>query len=378
MKIAHVVTLLSPDGAYGGPVRVAVNQLYALRELGHEVRLFSTVRGYDARVREYEGIPATVGSATQVLPGLGFSGLTSTRMLRTFARVVTEFDIVHVHLGRDLVTLPAAWLAMHAKVPLVLQTHGMIDRSSRWLASPLDRFLTRPVMEGARAVLYLTETEKRNLGDCFPEPLRLRRLENGVPQDRMPSPINWSSPEVLFLARLHPRKRATAFVDAALMVCREFPNARFTLVGPDEGEGAEVRSRIQDGNVPNVAWDGPVDPGSALERTRRSAVYVLPSLQEPFPMSVLEAASLGRPVVVTESCGLAKSIREFGAGLVVDESVEALAAAILKLLGDPMSATEMGQNARRMCSERFGMPAIVARLEGCYFEATESTGGGEG
>ena len=49
-----------------------------------------------------------------------------------------DYDVVHVHVARDFVTLPAATIARRAGVPYVLQPHGMIDPSDHALARPLD------------------------------------------------------------------------------------------------------------------------------------------------------------------------------------------------------------------------------------------------
>ena len=77
MRIAQVVTLVSPDGAYGGPVRVAVNQLAALKASGHDVTLFSTHRGYEAPPAEIDGVRLVSYKARTVIPKVGFAGLAS-------------------------------------------------------------------------------------------------------------------------------------------------------------------------------------------------------------------------------------------------------------------------------------------------------------
>ncbi|HZW41529.1 MAG TPA: glycosyltransferase, partial [Agromyces sp.] len=227
MRIAHIVTLLSPDGAYGGPVRVAVNQLKALAELGHEVTLFSTYRGYHEAPTAIDGVPVVAFPARTLIPGIGFAGLGSRRLTKEIRRRVTDFDVVHVHLARDLVTLPAARAAQRAGVPVFLQTHGMIDRSSNPLATPLDALFTRPTFRAASSVFYLTDRERDDLLAVGAPGSKLVHLINGVPDPSPLARVESSRLDVLFLARLQARKRPAEFVRAAITLAPEFPDVTF-------------------------------------------------------------------------------------------------------------------------------------------------------
>lgn len=364
MRIISIVTLVSPDGAYGGPTRVAVNQAKALRARGHDVILAAAARGYDELPRHLDDVPVRLFPARTAVPGTGFAGLTSPELLVWLRKALKAADLVHVHAARDLITLPAAWLARREGVPYVLQTHGMIDESGRASAKALDRGLTRPVLRAAGAVFFLTPRERADVLAVNGAELPLVELFNGVPEAPAVAEAE-GGPEVLFLARLQSRKRPALFVQMAAALHAEFPEAHFTLVGPDEGEGDEVR-RLLDVDEPPAAWEGPLPPEKTIERMSRAAVYVLPSVDEPFPMSVLEAMSLGRPVVITDTCGLAPLVRETGAGIVTDASLESLVEAVRSLLADPEAARRMGEAARQATRDRLTMSAVAERLESVY------------
>jgi glycosyltransferase involved in cell wall biosynthesis len=313
-----------------------------------------------------EGVDLALFPARTVLPGVGFAGVSSPGLLRRLAALTAGVDVVHVHAARDLVTMPAVdWLRRH-RVPYVLQTHGMIDESSNPLARPLDAALTRPGLQAARRVFFLTERERHDLIAVGGNDLRLEELPNGVPAPEAAA-IASGDPEVLYLARLARRKRPVAFVEMAARVAQRFPAARFRLVGPDEGEAQAVSAHIEMlAGAADVQWEGPLDPSRTAERMAAAHVYVLPAVDEPYPMSVLEAMALGLPVVVTDSCGLAPAIARVGAGIVVTESADSLAAAVEALLDDPASAREMGAAGRRFTRDQLGMPAIAEQLERAY------------
>ena len=115
-----------------------------------------------------------------------------------------------------------------------------------------------------------------------------------------------------------------------------------------------------------LAWEGAIAPESTLERLSRAALYVLPAVHEPYPMAVLEALSVGCPVVVTESCGLAPAIRELECGVVVDESRESLVQAVRALLADSSRLESLSQAAVQAARSVSAWSQVVDQLEQVY------------
>ncbi|MEV7519846.1 glycosyltransferase [Streptomyces sp. NPDC091371] len=370
MRVLHAVTLHSPSHAFGGPVRVALNLAEGLRARGHEARLLALGEGFGKPwPTEVEGVPAKLFPARRLLP-LGFSGITSPALLASAGRLVREADVVHVHLARDLVTLPVALAALRAGKPLVLQTHGMVDPSGKLLAKVLDAVAVRRLLRGADAVLYLTPYEREGLEAVVGAvPLaRAVRLVNGTPAQE-PRPPLGGPPRILYSARLQARKRPVDFVDAAPAVLAVHPDARFVVAGPDEGELAAVRARIATlGLSDRFTVPGALSSEAVRTELRRADVYVLPSVDEPFPMSVLEALAVGVPVVLTHSNGLAKDVARAGAGRVVDPGAEGVAAAVLALL-DPAANGAASRAARVLAAESFSMDAVLDELLPVYERA---------
>ena len=265
-----------------------------------------------------------------------------------------------------MLTLPAARIALSKHVPIVLQTHGMIDRSTKLLAKPVDALLTRYVLRRAARVLYLTEQERTDVKRIGGECIHLTHLPNGVPS---PPVENGGLPrqlEVLFLGRLHPIKRPRAFVAAARVLVERYPDVRFSLVGPDEGEGKAVDQDILESGSHQIVWEGSLSPEKTLERMRRASIFVLPSVTDVFPMSLLEAASCGLPSVVTVDCGLSQTVERWSAGVVVDDSIDSLVNAIDHLLDDAEFRREASENALDMVRSEFSMASVAGQLQEIY------------
>lgn len=365
MRILQIVALLSPDGAYGGPARVALNQCAELRARGHDVTLAAATRGYPVVPTERDGVPLRLFDARMMFPGMGLPGISAPGLMRWFRRSVSGFDVVHIHFGRDLVSVPVAAAARRHGIPYVLQTHGMVIPSGHPLSAPLDAMWTRKLLRAAKAVLYLTAQEHDQLVSVAKTPLRLVPLNNGVPEYPEPVvPRGSNPPEVIYLARMHARKRPMVFVGMARALLAQGVDARFTLIGPDEGEGSRLRSELV--GERRICWEGSLTPEEVPARLARADVFVLPSVREPYPMSVLEAMAVGLPVVLHADCGLAPMVDAARCGIVVDGSSDVFAAAVKSILADRGAGRAMGDRGRTAARMDFGMDSIGDRLMDVY------------
>ena len=367
LRILHVVTLVTPDGAFGGPVRVAMNQAKALREAGHDVVVAGAQRGFRSPPESEEGVTLKLFPAFCAIPMTGFAGLVSPGLLRWLWRNIATFDIVHIHLARDLVTLPAAWITRRARVPYVLQPHGMIDESPKLAAAVLDRVLTATIVKAAHATFYLTETEHISLMELFGSAENFVPVQNGVPYQPNYLHNHGDRLRILFLGRLHERKSPMAFVEMAIDVLERGFDVEFSLVGADEGEAQAVVRRVSEsGWSSRISWGGASSPTAALECLMDSEVYVLSSRDDVYPMSVLEAMSLGVPVVVTPGCGLAEAIASNGTGLVTDGTVAGLSDAVVRMIESRALRETMGGNGRNLVRREHSMAAICILLLAQY------------
>lgn len=321
-------------------------------------------------------MPAHLYQARHLLPRFEVSGITSGPLLLAARRMMHGADVVHVHLMRDLVTLPAALLALASGTPLVVQTHGMVDPTEKRVAQLTDLLGVRRVLRGADAVLHLTESERIDV-NAVAAPVRLTRtvrLVNGVrPQERKPDRDPARPPTVLFLARIQERKRPEDFVAAMPAVLAEYPDARFVLAGPDTGAlPGTLRLARELGVLDSLDHVGPLGHEEVLAAGRQADVYVLPSIEEPLGVSVLEAMSVGTPVVITRTCGLGPDVAEAGAGRVIDSRVGddaanagKVARAVLELL-EPKANAEAGQAAWELVGEHFTIDVVTRTLRRTY------------
>lgn len=370
MKIAQVVTYISADGAFGGPVAVAVAQAIELAARGHEVELLA---GWDGIASvEAPGVRVRLYRTRQLVP-TGFSGMIAPGMLAYLKAHQKEFDVVHVQLARDLITLPVASLLSRRGANYVVQPHGMIKPDSRFRARLFDRLAVRRVLRDAAAVIAYRNVDDDALRDVSRGSATIRFLENGVTvAPDHASAVDVESPEVLFLARLHPRKRVMAFAEMAQILIRRGVSARFAVVGPDEGELAQLKTLVAENDMGHrLTYEGPISYSAVRDRLRLASVYVLPSVNEPFPVTVLEAMAVGTPCVITDTCGIAPYFVTDGAGAVTDGSPEEMADAVARFLTDRVHREATIANARGSIEAHFSIAAVVNTLL-TYYASTDA------
>jgi glycosyltransferase involved in cell wall biosynthesis len=372
MRIAHVVTLVSATGSFGGPVSVARGQAVELARRGHDVALYAGWYGEGTVDTAGTDLDVRLFRARRTVPGAGFSGLTAPGLVAALAS--GDHELVHVHLGRDLITMSAARACRGTSLPYVVQTHGMVGPDRRTKARILDVVASRRVLRSAGSLLALNPAEAVALRDVTSGAASIELLGNGVSSSaslsdsgRTPVRNGTSVPDVLFCARLHPRKRVVAFVEMAADLVQRGSRARFSIVGPDEGDLVPMRAAITAlGLSERVFYEGPLAAADVAGRLARADVFVLPSVDEPFAMTILEALSLGVPTVVTDTCRIADDLRSRGAALVTDGSPRCLAEAVERVLCDSSTARSLARAAQLAVQEQYSIGAVVDRLEAIY------------
>lgn len=365
MKIAHVVTYISPDGAFGGPVRVALGQAEALAERGHDVTVYAAAPPELAGTSLQDGYTLKTFPARRIAPVGGFAAMAAPQLTKALKTDAASFDVAHIHLARDLVTIPAARQFRKAGVPYVVQPHGMIDASDNFLAKPLDAFATKALLRDAKAVLTLTDREADDIAGIEPSASMLP-ISNGIRVGEL-APYEGREDVVLFLARLHSRKRPLAFIEMAGALRDTLPSTRFVLAGPDEGEGDAVRAAIADAGMGDrLIWIGGVSPDKTANLLASARAYVLPSFGEVFPMSILESLRVGTPVVTTASLGIADDCERFGAAIVTDGSVAELATAVTNVMSSEGSVANLRSGGLNFLREELDIASVAKALESIY------------
>lgn len=363
--VRHVVTLVSPDGRFGGPTQVALDLSAEQRRRGRDAQVFGGAAGYDDLPDHIGEVPVHLSRARSLMPRLGFASTVAPRLIRSVTADLVGNEVFHVHLARDLVTLPVALELRRRRLPYVIQTHGMLDASDRHLARVVDLLMTRRAVSSASTAFVLTEDERAEilrLSGGRTEPVM---LENGV-ADEGPTASTVTRRGALFLGRLHPRKGAALFAAAVARLAADHPAGTFRIAGPDEGDLGNVeRNLAARPGGSRVELLGPVPPAAVRGLMREAFVFVQPARREPFGMTILEAMSVGTPPILHSTSALSAAIVAADAGWTF-ETEDDLTLLLDRLLQDEPAVASAGRKARALASDRFSIEAVVDRLDGMY------------
>ena len=141
---------------------------------------------------------------------------------------------------------------------------------------------------------------------------------------------------------------------------------RLVVVGPDYGAQNDFEQAVRKFDlVERVLIPGPMYGDAKLEALTDAACFCLPSRQEGFSMAIIEALSVGCPVVISENCHFPE-VRQSRSGFVLPLEIERFAAAVLRILDDSRLRTDMGKAGEALIAGSFTWERIAERAELAY------------
>jgi glycosyltransferase involved in cell wall biosynthesis len=281
-------------------------------------------------------------------------------------------DIVHAQmLGMGIPALAAKKLFGK---PYVIWGRG----SDVYLAKKHERFVLRPAVKNADAVIALTGQMKEKIGEYYKKDAFV--IPNGITLDeyvglskgnlRAELQMGRSDKVIIYIGRLSPVKGVEYLIRAMRLVKDKAPDTKLILIG-DGSEREKIQSIIKQLNLEQLIIHLPQVPNKNIPKYAvASDVLVLPSLSEGFPMTILEAMASGLPVVSTRVSGLPEIVKEGINGFLVEPgNPEQLAEKILLLLKNDETRAMMSANNKESVKQ-YSWENVIGKLEKIYFDIT--------
>ncbi len=290
-------------------------------------------------------------------------------------------DLVHVH-GLWMFPSVAALRWSAGSKPYAISPHGMLDpwavRNSAWKKRLAARFYEDAHLTGAACIHALCDAERdavrayglKNPVCVIPNGVDLPAASSGVPP-LWAGEVPAGAKVLLYLGRLHPKKGLPALFAAWAAAGRRgaLPDDWFLVIaGWDQnGHQHELETLASELRIrERIRFVGPqfgLDKQTSYERAQ---AFVLPSLSEGLPMTVLEAWSHGLPVLMTPQCNLPVGF-ECGAAL----AMEPEAGDVARCLGELGTMSErdrqaMGRRGRQLVVDRFTWDTISREMLAVY------------
>lgn len=369
IRILHIVPNLVPYGAQRVVESLAI--LADRRRFESAViSLYPNVAASLAPSIEAHGIPVF---HLDKRPGLDI------RMFSRISRVIGEFrpDVVHTHNYVLRYVLP---LAMRRRTPAIVHTiHNVadheVDRIGVWLQKRAFRSRVTPVAIASEAA------------DSFERVYRLPRpplIMNGIEMARYSAAAmtrdawrraeGFRADDVLFtcVARYFPQKNHKALIQAFAAGAAKIPGSRLLLAGDgplQKDLEAQVRRAGLSGQIRFLGRREDIP-----ELLAASDVFVLASLWEGNPLSVMEAMAAAKPVVVTGVGGVPELVHSGRHGFVVPPGdVPAFASAMARLGREAITRRWMGLAAGAYALKNFDRRQMVDAYQSLYEELVPQT-----
>lgn len=326
MKILFIVPSYKPATVYGGTIVVIAMLAEQLVELGHDVTVYTTTANGHSELNVSEGV-------LHYLDGVKvfyFRRLTgdpthiSFSLWRKVYDSVKSFDVVHLHSWWNFLILGTALICNFKNVQPIFSPHGMLSdyiltsnnrRKKSFLHNIIGKFLLK------RTVLHVTsEAELGEAKIIIPEwqgaviPNLVFLSEN---RRKKVVPNTFT---IGFLSRIDPKKGLNILIEALSMV-----NFDYKLIIAGSGDSAYINNlidlSINLGNSSKIEWVGWLDGEEKFDFLSEIDVLALPSHNENFAIVIIEALSVGTPVVISKNVGLSKYVLDNNLGWICESLI---------------------------------------------------------
>ncbi len=383
IKILCVSSFYKPAYVYGGSLKSTSLLTENMVKLGAKVSVLTTNanggRKLDVplgRSVDVDGVEARYHPLT--LGGLGF--FWSHDLAASITERVAHFDIVWIHnvWGH---AIGAVWNSCHRhRVPYVVSLRGQLLAwtlgQKYWKKYLYLALVGKRYLNGAAALHCTDDEEKESLvrlnlrapSFVIANPLEIShpsllpargtlRGRLGIPQDAL---------VLLFLGRLHPKKRPHYAIDALAGTQDLKQEVHLVLVGPDEtGMRVSLERQAQNrGCSKYVHFMGLLEGGDLLSSLVDADLFLMPSEphSENFGRSAFEALATGVPVVATAASPIGRLVDKIGAGRSVEGDAAAFTHATRQLLENCEKLKMMGETGREYVIQRYGGPSVAAQM----------------
>jgi glycosyltransferase involved in cell wall biosynthesis len=354
----RVLQLISSGGYYGAE-NMLLNLAQSQKSIGCDPCLLLFYNVHQPNVALYERARSR-GISVRMLRCEGRADLRAIREIREYIRT-DQVDLIHTHgYKADLY----GYLAARGEAkPIVATCHNWVGGTA---ALGIYNRLDRMALRKFNGVAAVSNAVAGQLRDARIADNKIHTIANGIDIDKFcGAEPAWfgSSPDakektIGIVARLDLQKGFEYLLQAIAGLTSTHPDLRLVIVGegPDQGAIQSMADRLN--LIPRIVLAG--QRGDMANVYAGFDVFVLPSLNEGLPMTVLEAMASSRPVIASKVGAIPTVVRDGETGLLVDpKDVVGLRAALDRLLSDPALSSRLATQGHDWVRRHFTSDAMA-------------------
>ncbi len=285
-------------------------------------------------------------------------------------------------------------------IPLVITVHSL-EPLRPWkreqLAGGYDfsLWVEKTALEMADAVIAVSGETKRDIERLFNvDPARVRVIHNGIDLDQYRKVdsiaalkrygIDPNKPYLLFVGRITRQKGFQHLIRAIQFMDRDFQIVLCAAAPDTPGMAEEMKNAVERAKAQRrgIIWiDEMVDQKTACELYSQAAIFICPSIYEPFGIINLEAMACETAVVASAVGGIKEVVVDGETGFLIpldrlnespfeatnpEKFARDLAARVNELMKNPQLRERFGKAGRKRAEENFSWSTIAAKTKALY------------
>ena len=287
-----------------------------LSKAGHTVKIFSTnfVKAEDRRATQKEKIDKIT---IHRFPAVKLGG--ESFAFWRFKDKAVEFkpDIIIAHAYRHTHTTQALSIAKTMKIPVILVTHAPFGRSatrqpiaklSVWL---YDKIIAPRTLNKFSSIIAITRWEMPYLKKLGVSGKKINYIPNGIPPQFFRQKASKEEHKILFLGRLSPIKSLETVINTLPLI--KDKEIIFEIVGPvEKSYTAYLKNIIYKKNMSSrVIFSNSITKiPEKIRKIDSAELFILPSITEGMPQSLIEALSRSKIVLASNNVGNSSLIKD--------------------------------------------------------------------
>lgn len=384
MNILHVISSFPPAYSYGGPAQQAYLICQELVKRGHNVTVYTT----DVLDRNNRFIIDSNPIFVDGIEVYHFRNISNTLAHMNFSCApgmasalkcnIKKYDIIHLHEFRTFQAIITHYYAKKYTIPYIFQARGDIDQIIRLqrIKHFFDRIWGLAICQDCIMCIPTSQLEAEQYKKMGITEKKIEVIPNIIDLNfykKLPKyggfrkcyGIKDEEKIILSLGRLHIKKGLDLLITAFAELEKEIDNIRLVIVGPDEGFLSNLIKLSRELKIENkVVFTGPLYQEKKLEAYVDSDVFVLASKSENFGNVVVEALACGKPVIVTNKCGVSEFVLK-DLGYVINYDKGQLINCMLDILKDDLKRQWIQKNSLNAIIQ-FSSEKIVNNIEKLY------------
>ena len=384
MKVLHIIPSIAH--VRGGPSQNVLELVKALRKHGIEAEIATTNdNGADlldvplCQRSEYQQAPVWVFPRFSPRINSVREFAFSSQLTNWLWQHASQYDLLHVSALFSYASTAAMAIARLQRLKYIVEPHGGLGQWSMQQSTVKKQIylslIERANLNQSLALRFSSLQEQQeaselkltapsfilphglSVPELIPDARKQLRALLQVPQDQ---------PVILFMSRLHPVKGLDYLIPAlGKLLHQQFS---FVMAGSGAPEyEAEVNALLVAAGIRDRTYL----PGFVLDKTKDillqgADLFALTSHKESFGISVLEAMSVGLPVLVTPGVALAPIVAQNQLGYVAELDVSAIASTLQQWLNNPQQVQKMGDRARQLVTEKYALDRVALDLKDAY------------